>query len=97
MANQEREQLWSERIALWRESGMSQRAFAQKHGFPIRQVGYWVRRLSRNDPAAAALVPVVIKAEANAPALILRGPHNWSIEIPAGASATWVADLLRGL
>lgn len=97
MANQEREQLWSERIALWRESGMSQRAFAQKHGFPIRQVGYWVRRLSRSEPAAAALVPVVIKAEANAPALILRGPHNWSIEIPAGASATWVADLLRGL
>lgn len=97
MANQEREQLWMERIAQWRESGLSQRAFAQQHGYPIRQVGYWVRRLGRSDLAAPGLLPVVIKQEASAPALILRGPHGWSIEIPAGASAAWIANLLRGL
>lgn len=96
MANQEREQMWMERIALWRDSGLSQRAFAQQHSYPIRQVGYWVRRLSRSAPTAA-MVPVVIKPEASAPALTLRGPHGWSIEIPAGASAAWLADLLRGL
>ena len=97
MANREREQLWIERIAQWRNSGLSQRAFAQQHGYPIRQVGYGVRRLERSTPAEVALVPVVVKPAVAAPALVLRSPHNWSIEIPAGASATWLADLLRGL
>lgn len=96
MANQEREQLWVERIAQWRDSGLSQQAFAQQHGFPIRQVGYWVRRLSRSEPSVAAMVPVVIKRSVTARALVLRSPHNWSIEIPAGATASWLADLLRG-
>lgn len=97
MSNQEREQVWMERIAQWRDSGLSQRAFALQHGYPIRQVGYWARRLGHSKPAATTMVPVVIKPAAIAPALVLRGPKNWSIEISAGASAVWLADLLRGL
>lgn len=97
MGHQEREQLWVERIAQWRDSGLSQRAFAQQHGYPIRQVGYWVRRLGSGEPTAVTMVPVIVKSAVTAPALVLRGPHNWAIEIPAGASAAWLADLLRGL
>ena len=85
MASQEREKLWMERIAQWRDCGLSQQAFAQQHGYPIRQVGYWVQRLGRSEPTAAAKAPVVIKLAVAEP------------EIPAGASAGWLADLLRGL
>ncbi|WP_422567937.1 IS66 family insertion sequence element accessory protein TnpA [Janthinobacterium agaricidamnosum] len=55
----------------WRASGLSQRAFAIRHGIPIRQVGYWVRRLAgvRTKPA---LLPVrVVPAPVVAPAACL--------------------------
>ena len=44
MVNSEREKVWQERVAQWQASGLSQRAYAIEQGFPIRQVGYWVRR-----------------------------------------------------
>lgn len=91
-----REELWKERIGQWRESGLSQRAFALREGYPVRQVGYWVRRLT-GDQAAAVMVPVAIKQAPAAPALMLRGPQGWTIEVPAATPASWLADLLRNL
>ena len=60
MANGEREQLWKERIEQWRSSGLSQRAFAMRHGYAVRQVGCSVRRLTKAVPARA-MMPVVLK------------------------------------
>lgn len=97
MANQSKEEIWKERIAHWRESGLSQRAYALQHGHPVRQVGYWVRRISAAPSPAATLVPVVIKPAPAAPTLLLRGPQGWSVEIPAGTPAAWLGDLLRSL
>ncbi|WP_443093263.1 IS66 family insertion sequence element accessory protein TnpA [Duganella lactea] len=54
MVNTEREAVWQERVEHWRASGLSQRAFALQEGYPIRQVGYWVRRLTRS-PATPGL------------------------------------------
>ena len=53
VVNKEREQLWRERVAQWQSSGVSQRAWAIEHGFPIRQVGYWIRRLTKSQSAPA--------------------------------------------
>lgn len=97
MTNQAKEEFWRERIAHWRESGLSQRAYALQHGHPVRQFGYWVRRLSAAPSSTAEFVPVVIKSAPVAPALVLRSPQGWSVEIPAGAAATWLGDLLRSL
>lgn len=96
MTRQAREDEWKERVAQWRESGLSQRAFAQKHGFAVRQVGYWVQRLAVNV-APAPLLPVVLKQAAAAPALVLRGPQGWTVEVPAGTPVSWLAELLRSL
>ncbi|SHN45030.1 hypothetical protein SAMN05192549_1361 [Duganella sacchari] len=97
MANTEREALWQERVERWRASGLSQRAFALQEGYPIRQVGYWVRRLSA-VPSMAALVPVTVQgAAAAAPAMKLCGPQGWSVELPPDTSAAWLADLLQRL
>lgn len=96
MSNTERETLWQERVARWRKSGMSQRAFALEEGYPVRQVGYWVRRLSSEAPKTA-LVPVVVKQVPATPALLVRGPQGWSVEVPASTPAVWVAELLRSL
>ncbi|KQV59512.1 MULTISPECIES: hypothetical protein [unclassified Duganella] len=96
MSNTERELLWRERVARWHKSGMSQRAFALAEGYPVRQVGYWVRRLSIEAPKASVM-PVVVKQAPVAPALLVRGPQGWSIELPAGTPAGWVAELMRSL
>jgi hypothetical protein len=97
MENIEREAIWQERIESWRTSGLSQRAFALREGYPIRQVGYWVRRMSA-APTVAAMVPVTVRgAVPAAPALKLCGPHGWSVELPPATSAAWLADLLRSL
>ncbi|WP_441295254.1 IS66 family insertion sequence element accessory protein TnpA [Massilia mucilaginosa] len=76
MANLERESLWEERVAQWRKSGQSQRAFADSQGYPQRQLNYWARRLA--VPAVPpALLPVSIAAAINAaPALSLRSPSS---------------------
>lgn len=95
MANVEREALWQERVARWRKSGKSQRAFALEERFPVRQVGYWVRRLI-GEASKAAVIPVVVKHAPVAPALLVRG-QGWSIEVPAGTPVGWEAELLRNL
>ena len=98
MANGEREQLWQERIEQWRSSGLSQRAFSMQHGYAVRQVGYWVRRLEKKA-LPMSMVPVMVKSAPvpAAPALVLRAPQGWSLELPAGTPAIWLAELLHSL
>lgn len=40
MINAEREKVWQQRVAQWRDSGQSQRSYAIEHGFAVRQFGY---------------------------------------------------------
>jgi hypothetical protein len=97
--NKQREALWRERVELWRASGLSQRAFALKHGYPVRQMGYWVRRLAvaRAKPAPALLPVEVRQSAAPRAALTLRGDSGWTMTLPAATPAAWLADLLRAL
>jgi hypothetical protein len=97
MANTEREALWKERIAQWRDSGQSQRAFASNHGYAQRQLNYWARRLNAVD-AGPALLPLSIQRPASvAPAVSLRSPSGWTVTLPAALPTSWVAELLRAL
>ncbi|MBW3512073.1 hypothetical protein [Janthinobacterium sp. NKUCC06_STL] len=96
MENLTRKALWQERVGQWRDSGLSQRAFALREGYPVRQMGYWVRCLSKQN--MVPLLPVSVKpAPAMAPALVLSGPGGWSMTLPPGTSASWLAELLRSL
>ena len=45
--NKERAQLWQQRVAQLKASGMSQRAYAMEHGFSEHQVSCRVRRISK--------------------------------------------------
>ena len=101
MVNKEREQLWQERIAQWQASGTSMRAYAMEHGFPVRQVGYWVRRLTKSR-AMPALLPVRVASAAGAAAAAtgamgLRSERGWTLTLPGDVPATWLAELMREL
>jgi len=97
MVNAEREALWKERVAQWRNSGQSQRAFAEKHGYAQKQLNYWARRLGMLA-GQPALLPVTIAAPvAAAAALTLRSPSGWIVTLPPSLPTSWVAALLRDL
>jgi hypothetical protein len=89
--------LWQERVAQWQASGLSQRAYAIEHGFPVRQVGYWVRRLAGAKTVPALLPVRVAPAVAAAGAINLRSEHGWTLTLPSNVPASWVADLMRAL
>ena len=96
--NKERAQLWQQRVAQLKASGMSQRAFAMEHGFSEHQVSYWVRRLTI-PPVASALLPVLVapspvSAEA---AMSLRSEFGWTLTLPSDLPASWLAELMRAL
>ena len=97
MRNMEREQLWQERVAHWQASGLSQRAYAIAQGFPVRQVGYWVRRLAGSQ-ALPALMPVrIASVPATVSAISLRSEQGWTLSLPGDVPASWLAELMRSL
>ncbi len=97
VSNKERQKVWEGRVAQWRASGLSQRAYAIEQGFPIRQVGYWVRRLTRSQ-AVSGLLPVRVAPAVSAPpAISLRSERGWTLSLPGDVPASWLAELMRAL
>lgn len=97
MTNTEREKMWRERVAQWQASGLSQRGYAIAQGWPVRQIGYWARRLAKTD-AMPALVPVRVAPVAVAASPIcLRSDGGWTLTLPGEVPAIWLAELMRAL
>jgi hypothetical protein len=97
MANNEREALWKERVAQWRDSGLSQQAFGLQRGYPQRQLSYWACRLAAQDDTPALLPVAVKRAVSVASAVSLHSPSGWTVMLPPELPTSWVAELLRSL
>ena len=100
--------LWKERIAQWYESGLTQSAYAKQIGVAQKSISYWAHKLNGLQalpaaPALPALLPVQViipSADAAAemtPAITLRSERGWTLHLPGDVSASWLADLMRGL
>lgn len=96
VANVEIEKAWQERVAQWRASGLTQRAFALEHGFSQKQISYWSRRLATAEPAPV-FVPVRVTPAVAADAISLRSAHGWTLPLPRDVSASWLAEMMRAL
>jgi len=97
MSNEDRQKVWEERVAQWRASGLSQRAYAIEHGFPIRQVGYWVRRLAKVSSVPSLLPVRVAPAVSLVATISLRNERGWTLSLPSEVPASWLAELMRAL
>ena len=97
MSNKDRKKMWEERVAQWRASGLSQRAYATEQGFPIRQVGYWVRRLAKSPPMPGLLPARVAPAAPLVATFILCNERGWTLSLPSEVPASWLAELMRAL
>jgi hypothetical protein len=96
VANVEIEKAWQERVAQWRASGLTQRAFALEHGFSQKQISYWSRRLATAEPASG-FVPVRVTPAVAADAISLRSAHGWTLTLPRDVPASWLAEMMRAL
>jgi hypothetical protein len=97
VVNAEREKVWHERVAQWQASGLSQRAYAIEQGFPVRQVGYWVRRLAGAQTLPALLPVRVAPVHATTAPINLRSENGWTLTLPIDVPASWLAELMRAL
>jgi hypothetical protein len=93
-------QLWSERIASWKQSGLSQRAFCDQQQLAFSTFTYWRGRLKQlqadQEDAGVTFLPVSLKRERRA-ALTLRINDRHSIEITAGFDPELLARVVRTL
>ena len=98
---------WTEHIAAWHKSGLSQGAYCRRHGLSQSSWGYWRKRLARSaDEEAApcfAIVPVPLFASAQAdmatapePLLVHVG-DGFRIEIRGDFAAAVLEKLVRTL
>jgi hypothetical protein len=98
---QRKTQLWSERIASWKQGGLSQRAFCDQQQLAFSTFTYWRGRLKKlnsgdDSDGEVNFLPVRFKQECAAP-LTLRINDRHSIEITAGFDPELLARVVRTL
>jgi hypothetical protein len=93
-----KEQLWGQRIAQWKASGLSVRAFCQRHRLREPSFYAWRRTLEQRQ-AKPAFLPVQVGAEevGAGAALELLLPGGRTVRVPAGFDAAALRRLLAVL
>jgi transposase-like protein len=95
-------------IEAWTRSGLTIRAFSDRHGLKDYKISWWKRELNKqarrpvsdapNLAAVTALAPAVVIGE-QAPSVVVRCPGGIAIEIgdPAHVAPSWVSEAVRSL
>jgi len=87
----------------YERSGLSQKAFCQRHGVALSTLQYWRRRARDTDqeptPSFVEIPQVsgmarVLSSEA---AVIIELPGGVRFEVPTGTDAQWLSGLLRAM
>lgn len=81
MAREEQTKLWARRIAGWKASGLSRRAYCERESLSYDAHRRWSYRLRDGDGqseplAAARLVPIAIRGQEGKPKSILSVPRE---------------------
>ena len=75
-----KEQQWRHWFHLWQHSGLTVRAFCDRHGLSQPSFYAWRRRLQAHPAAASTFVPVHVVADEPAPAT----PQSFELVLPSG-------------
>ena len=80
-----RRRLWSERIASWKKSGISQRAYCEQHQLALGTFAYWRGRLKKleagDHTGKPRFLPVTLKQQSHASfTLLINGRHQLEIQ-----------------
>ena len=52
MNKEEKVKLWSDRIQQYQISGQTCKQWCTENGIPLSTMGYWIRRLAKEEPAS---------------------------------------------
>lgn len=90
---------WAEVVEQFEQSGLTQRAFAERRGLPLSTLQSWIYRARRQRPASAALLPVrIVEAEpASAAPIELELPSGARLRFAPGTDPAYLARLLQAL
>lgn len=92
--------IWSERIASWQQSGLSQRAYCEQHQLVLGTFCYWRGRLKSQAvdvyTASPRFLPVTLKQSSHT-ALILKINDRHSIEIKPGFDPDFLGKIVRAV
>src|SRR5262245_38679283 len=95
----DREQTWRERVAGWKRSGQSVRAYCATHGLREPSFYFWRRTLAERDrgrpvPSAPAFTAVRVVAD---PVVEITLPAGLIVRVPVGTDPVAVARLVAAL
>lgn len=88
----DREQIWRERLMLFAESGLTQRAFCDRHGLSAKAMRLWARRLGFLWPPHKVVPPVGASGKR---AKEFSGSPEKDLAIPVGGLENLLAIRLR--
>jgi transposase len=87
----------------YERSGLSQKAFCQRHGVALSTLQYWRRRARGTDqeptPSFVEIPQVsgMARALSSEGAVIIEVPGGVRFEVPTGTDAQWLSGLLRAM
>ena len=90
-------------LTRYERSGLSQKAFCQRHGVALSTLQYWRRRARDTDqeptPTFVEIPQVTGTAGVRSveAAVFIELPGGVRLEVPAGTDAQWLSGLLRAM
>lgn len=94
--NNYREQTWAMVIKECSESGMSNKAYCEQHGFSLKSYYYWLRKL-RTQLAETAPQLVQLKSGPQSSEYLHIEFRGAELKLPAGTDIDAVAAVLRSI
>jgi len=88
--------LWERRRAQYRSSGLSRRAFCEKHRLKLSTLDYWFCRLGKQE-RDCGLVELNPSIAPRTPSIVLYIGQDCRIEIHAGFDPQLLAEVARTL
>ncbi len=101
-SKQSKEDFWRSHIAGWRESGLKQREYCERHCLSKSALGWWRTKLARQTAGNITLVPVpflkgAVGRSEFATGLTLVVGNHYRIEVGDDFHAATLARLLKTL
>lgn len=91
---------WSDHLAAWQSSGLTQLAYCRRHALSLPSFGYWRRVLRRSalESSSLSLVPVVVSESVPvADSIEVRLPNGVQVQLPLGLTAARWLPMLQAL
>lgn len=93
---------WKTHIDAWQSSGLSQAAYCRQHQLVYSTFSARLCELRAQAKSSSSATPVLLPIHVQPPpspevSLILHHAKGHRLELPAGVSASWLAELWRCL